>query len=272
MDERNAHLFTTRIEADGDVRERARVKALTLQHAGAWLNTTPNPQLGHHLSSQEFVVCLKYRLGLPIYPVGTLCSLCKAKDHEVVMDQEADHAQNCIYGGGRVGRHNTIRDIIASTAQAASLSPRVEAKGLIAGSGRRPGDITLPGYPVGMDTLLDVTVVNPVQAKYRQEAAVTKGVAMEGAKKGKRQHYAGQLEANMVFRPVAFETFGGWDDDSVIICRRIASILARNQGKDEGQQARHLVQRVAMAIQKGNATMIIARLPEIESELIDGDI
>ena len=58
----------------------------------------------------------------------------------------------------------------------------------------------------------------------------------------------------------------------VIICRRIASILARNQGKDEGQQARHLVQRVAMAIQKGNATMIIARLPEVESELIDGDI
>ena len=48
--------------------------------------------------------------------------------------------------------------------------------------------------------------------------------------------------------------------------------MARNQGKDEGQQARHLVQRVAMAIQKGNATMIIARLPEVESELIDGDI
>ena len=199
------------------------------------------------------MVCLKYRLGLPIYSAGTPCNLCK----EVVMDQEGDHAQNCRNGGGRVGRHNAIRDIIASTAQAASLSPRVEARGLLEGTEKRPGDVTLPGYPVGMDTTLDVTVVNPVQTKYRAQSAVTKGVAMEGAKQGKRQTYGGQLEGNMVFRPVAFETFGGWDDDSALICRRIASILAFNQGKNEGQQIMYLIQRVAMAIQKGNATMFI---------------
>ena len=56
------------------------------------------------------------------------------------------------------------------------------------------------------------------------------------------------------------------------ICRRIASILARNQGKNKGQQIVYLIQRVAMAIQKGNATMFISRLPEVESELIDGDM
>ena len=72
--------------------------------------------------------------------------------------------------------------------------------------------------------------------------------------------------------PVAFETFGGWDDDSAHICRRIASILACNKGKNEGQQIMYLIQRVAMAIQKGNATMFISRLPEVESELIDGDM
>ena len=143
---------------------------------------------------------------------------------------------------------------------------------MLEGTEKRAGDVTLPGYPVGMDTILDVTVVNPVQSKYRAESAVTKGVAMEGAKQGKRQTYGGQLEGNMVFRPVAFETFGGWDDDSALICRRIASILARNQGKNEGQQIMYLIQRVAMAIQKGNATMFISRLPEVESELIDGDM
>ena len=175
----------------------------------------------------------------------------------------------------RIARGNCApigRPSVVFTAQAASLSPRVETRGLIQGSQRRPGDITLPGYPVGMDTLLDVTVVNPIQTKYREAAAHTKGVALEGKKKEKRQFYAGQLEGNMVFRPVAFETFGGWDDDSVTICKRIASIFARNQGKDEGEQARYLVQRVAMAIQKGNANIMISRLPEVESEQIDGDI
>ena len=72
VDERNYHLFVTRIEREGDTREKARVKSLSLQHSGAWLNVLPNPYYGHRLSSQEFVVCLKYRLGLNIYPVGTL--------------------------------------------------------------------------------------------------------------------------------------------------------------------------------------------------------
>ena len=48
--------------------------------------------------------------------------------------------------------------------------------------------------------------------------------------------------------------------------------MARNQGKKEGQQITNLIQRVAMAMQKGNATMFISRLPELEFELIDGDI
>ena len=69
----------------------------------------------------------------------------------------------------------------------------------------------------------------------------------------------------MVFHPVTFETFGGWDDDSVIICKRIASIFTHNQGKDKGEQARYLVQRVAMALQKGNANIMISRLLEVES-------
>ena len=38
---------------------------------------------------------------------------------------------------------------------------------MLEGTEKRPGDVTLPGYPVGMDTILDVTVVNPVQTKYR---------------------------------------------------------------------------------------------------------
>ena len=50
------------------------------------------------------------------------------------MDQEGDHAHNSSYGGGSVGWHNAIKDIIASTAQATSLSPRVEARVLLEGA------------------------------------------------------------------------------------------------------------------------------------------
>ena len=77
--------------------------------------------------------------------------------------------------------------------------------GLVRGNKERPGDITLPGYPGGRDSALDVTVVNPLQPKYRAQSAVNKGAAMEGRKKEKHTKYAGKLEANVVLRPLVFE-------------------------------------------------------------------
>ena len=53
------------------------------------------------------------------------------------------------------------------------------------------------------------TVVNPLQPKYRAQSSVNKGAAMEGRKREKHKKYVGKLEANMVLRPLVFETLGG---------------------------------------------------------------
>ena len=87
-----------------------------------------------------------------------------------VMDTKGEAALNCKYGGGWVYRHNAIRDVIAAAAASASMQPRVEAEGLVRGNKERPGDITLPGYPRGTDSALDVTVVNPLQHKYQAQS------------------------------------------------------------------------------------------------------
>ena len=57
------------------------------------------------------------------------------------------------------------------------------------------------------------------------------------------------LREEQDFKPVAFEMLGGWDEEGVILLKRITSILARNQGKDEGLTGRFLVHRVSLAIQ-----------------------
>ena len=279
IDKRNAHLYFTRLDREGDDREKARSKALTLQHAGAWLNVVPNPKMGHYLNSQEFAVCLKYRLGLDIYPVNTACSECSSRERReglqggvTVMDTKGEAALNCRYGGGWIFRHNAIRDAIAAAAASASMQPRVEAEGLVRGNKERPGDITLPGYPRGTDSALDVTVVNPLQHKYQAQSAVNKGAAMEGRKREKHVKYAGKLEANVVLRPMVFETLGGWDDDAVVMVKNITAIQARNQGQDEKDQARQVVQKVAMAIQKGNTSILIAQMPGTEPDLVAGEI
>ena len=53
------------------------------------------------------------------------------------------------------------------------------------------------------------------------------------------------LREEQDFKPVAFEMLGGWDEEGVILLKRITSILARNQGKDKEETGRFLVHRVS---------------------------
>ena len=46
------------------IREKARLQSLSLPQSGAWISAAPIPALGLHLSSNEFRVALKYRLGV----------------------------------------------------------------------------------------------------------------------------------------------------------------------------------------------------------------
>ena len=93
------------------------------------------------------------------------------------------------------------------------------------------------GFPMGRDTLIDVTVVNPLQQACVEEAAHTHTavVAMTKGKERKRRTYTRRLQGNQIFKPVAFETMGGWDEEAAALLKRITSILARNQGKDKAE-------------------------------------
>ena len=60
------------------------------------------------------------------------------------MDVLGDHALCCHNGTSRVFRHNNLRDILGHSAKAAGLSAVViEKKNQIAGSKKKPGDITV---------------------------------------------------------------------------------------------------------------------------------
>ena len=82
---------------------------------------------------------------------------------------------------------------------------------MVEGSEQRPGDVLIPGYPLGRDLILDITIINPLQKNAWPEAAFTAGVAMERAKEKKRDTYRGKLRPNQIFKPLAFETLGGFD-------------------------------------------------------------
>jgi hypothetical protein len=71
----------------GNVREKARLTSVGLPHAGDWLNVIPSPTLGLHMRAAEFVVSVKYRLGVPVFPKAGQCPACN--HHSDVL---GDHA------------------------------------------------------------------------------------------------------------------------------------------------------------------------------------
>ena len=92
-------------------------------------------------------------------------------------------------------------DIIVNVCRSTNLLPRVEENWIIKGTQQRPADLTLPGFPSGRDTLINIKVVNPLQQACVEEAAHTHmvGVAMTKGKERKRRTYMRRLQGHQIF-------------------------------------------------------------------------
>ena len=134
----------------------------------------PFPALGLQLTSAEFSISVRYRLGAPVYTSAGECPACR--DHS---DKEGDHAISCGSKGERIARHNHLRDHLYHTAVCSALSPTREDRAIIPGSDARPADVLIPNWSGGKDTALDVTVVNPLQTALVSRAATKAGSALE---------------------------------------------------------------------------------------------
>ena len=136
------------------VRSKALVLSTSIRHACDWLNVIPSPSLGLHLFDQEFRLCLRYWLGLPLFPADSICSVCHSS-----ADIFGDHHVGCGGNGDRIHRHNSIRDAIFTAAQSAALAPLKEFSHLIPNRHSRSADIFLPNWDRGRSAALDVSVI-----------------------------------------------------------------------------------------------------------------
>ena len=248
------------------MRDTARLASLGLPHAGDWLNVVPSPALGLHLRPAEFTVSVKYRLGCDVFSASGKCTACPYDS-----DAKGDHAISCGYEGERIARHNHLRDALYNTCAQACLGPTREDRALLPGSDARPADVLIPNWSGGRDTALDVTVVNPLQRELVSRAATTAGHALSHAY-NRKMTQAGEAcrTAGLVFIPMPMETLGGWHEQTVDQVRKIGSALARHTGQEESEAIRHLGQRLSVLLAKGNAALILNRVPTFPDPQIDG--
>ena len=83
--------FDNLLGKQSSIWEKARLQSLSLPQSGAWLSAAPTPALDLHLSSIEFRVALKYRLGVKVYENERKCPFCKSG----TLDVMGDHAVSC---------------------------------------------------------------------------------------------------------------------------------------------------------------------------------
>ena len=59
--------------------------------------------------------------------------------------------------------------------------------------------------------------------------------------------------------PLVVETFGGWDADAVKCLKDMAKQCARRWGKNNAEEIKYFFQRLSIALQRGNASLIVER-------------
>ena len=224
--------------------------------------------LGLHLRPQEFVAAVKLRLGIPLYEVAGPCPACQRPG-----DRLGDHSLCCGSQGERISRHNALRDALYAAAVKAALGPTREGRFLLPGGDRRPADVFIPNWTRGRDSALDVTVTHCLQAATVAEAAVTPGYAAAEAYRRKMDATAEDCEREGIeFLPLAAESLGGWHPVAVQQVDKLAAALARHTGEEERVVTRHLWQRLAILLQKGNTSLIVNRIPLFPTPDITGHL
>ena len=166
-----------------------------------------------------------------------------------------------------------LRDAIYSVAASSNLAPRKEESALLPGTNARPADVLIPHWTGGKDTALDVTVVSPLLADRLDSSITTPGYTLTMAFNNKCRDYLEPCEREgLSFIPLPVETLGGWHEKAAEQLKKLARAQARASGKEEDDAIRHLFQRLGVMLVKGNAALILNRIPSFPLPDIDGDL
>ena len=112
-------------------------------------------------------------------------------------------------------------------------------------------------------------MVNPLQSALVNGAATTPGHAL-AKRYGEKMTMHGEAcrLAGMVFLPLPVETLGGWHDQTVSLVKRLGLPWPGRQ--EESEAIRHFSQRMAILLAKGNASLLLNRVPNFAPQEIDG--
>ena len=243
--------------ATASIRDKARLNTISSPHAGAWLRAVPNSNLGLAMLPHEFVITIRYWLGIALFPFPPNNVRCICGN---VIDPYGDHLLGCGRGALRVRRHDALCDIIWHSllldCKQATREQRCSGSTM-----SRPGDVFHPDFMDGRSGYFDITVRNTMQPSFINKAAITAGVVADAAEVEKDQRHEAIVErAGGHFYPLAVETLGLWSPSSFSILKSIASKVAAIQAFPFSQVLKHLHEQLSVKLWSYNSRMLHSRM------------
>ena len=231
--------------------DNARFLANSISESGAWLQALPSLHLGTHLTNDEFRVALALRLGSPIVQRH----ICICGD---VVDKYARHGLSCSKANGTNSRHAMGNNIIQRALRTAGVPSILEPQGCSRPDGKQPDGMTLIPWAKGRSLLWDFTCRDTFAQSYLAQSSQHAGHVAKKAERKKIHHYSDPAD-HFMFTPVAVETSGVIGEIGLNFIKKIGSKIA--EVTKEHRSTNYLIQRISVAIQKGNVASILGTIP-----------
>ena len=241
----------TLLERAPDATSRARLLAASTGESGAWLNALPISSLGLRMDDNTVRVAVGLRLGSPLCRPHT-CHHCGAE-----VDHLATHGLSCRWSEGRHHRHAAINDLVHRGLALAKVPSRLEPSGLYRTDGKRPDGISVVPWRNGKLLVWDATCPDTFAPSYIALATSEAGAVAAQAESEKCAKYS-HLVSSHIFTPIAIKTSGAIGPSTRGFLKELGLRLKRVTG--EANSTQYLLQRLSVAVQRGNAASIMGTI------------
>ena len=199
-------------------------------------------------------VCLRLRVAL-CRP--HLCRQCGTP-----VDEYAMHGLSCSKSQGRHPRHSDLNDIIHRSLSTAGVPSQTKPHGLSRPDGKRPDGVTMLPWKNGHPLIWDATCSDTFAKSYLTISSGEARAVADLAETRKTALY-NHLQTTHIFAPVSVETIGVFRQETLHFLKEIGQRLRNRTG--DALSYRYLLQRLSIAIQRGNAASILGSLqPDID--------
>ena len=145
----------------------------------------------------------------------------------------------------------------------AHLAAVREPLGLFRMDGKCPDGLTLIPLSRGQSLVWDYTCAYTFASSHLEANSKEAGNAAHKAENKKSRHYANLATSGLFIMPVAVETLGSFAPMGLQFIKDLGKRIIEVNG--DKRSTMHLVQRLSIAIQRGNAASITGTLPSASS-------